>query len=160
MLIVETGLTKGCKDRVVSSGYDPRPPVHFPFSHSLSQLRVLTNTTYLSPAELTATKYAGLCPIRGQYSGHVTSVDQSLVSLLPLVPQGDRGVWLPQKAPPMLARPTLGVGAEHDLADGDVLPQESRPSLDLEDDSDLVKAEMIQREPGSPATERHGLVLV
>ena len=60
----------------------------------------------------------------------------------------------------MLARPTLGVGAEDNLADGDVLPQESRPSLDLEDDSDLVKAEMIQREPGAPATERHGLVLV
>ena len=90
----------------------------------------------------------------------MTCPDQSLVSLLPLVPQGDHGVWLPQKAPPMLARPTLGVGAEHDLADGDVLPQKCRPSLDLEDDSDLVETEMIQREPGSPATERHGLMLV
>ena len=60
----------------------------------------------------------------------------------------------------MLARPPPGVGAEHDLTDRDVLPQECRPPLDLKDDSDLVEAEIIQGEPGDPATQRYGLMLV
>ena len=63
-----------------------------------------------------------------------------MVSLLPLVPQGDGGVRLPEKAPPVLARSPLGVAAEHNLADRDVLPQECRPPLDFKDDSDLVEA--------------------